>query len=145
MLQNDNLTEVADYTAYDAATNILKYQDMAAFSEKYRFDIGTAADQSVYGIVTANGTKASTVTYANGVSTGYSITTPSFKTAGASAYVLAMINLIKISLRRIKPSLITTPQRFFPILMRQIRIIILLSAAHTPLNLMLSLTTVLQP
>lgn len=86
---NDNLTEVADYTAYDAATNILKYQDMAAFSAKYRFDIGTVADQSIYGIVTANGTKASTVTYANGVSAGYSITTPSFKTAGASAYVLA--------------------------------------------------------
>lgn len=86
---NDNLTEVADYTAYDAATNILKYQDMAAFSEAYRFNIGTAADQSIYGIVTANGTKASNVTYANGVSAGYSITTPSFKTAGASAYVLA--------------------------------------------------------
>ncbi len=86
---NDNLAVVADYTAYNAAVNVLKYQDMAAFTEDYRANIGTSADQSVYGVVTANGTKDSTVTYANGVSEGYSITTPSYTSAGASAYVLA--------------------------------------------------------
>ncbi len=86
---NDNLAEVADYSAYNAAVNVLKYQDMAAFTEAYRANIGTSADQSVYGVVTANGTKDATVTYANGVSNSYSISTPSYSSAGASAYVLA--------------------------------------------------------
>lgn len=86
---NGNLAAVADYSAYNAAVNVLKHQDMAAFTEEYRANIGTDADQSVYGVVTANGTKDATVTYANGVSTGCSITTPSYKSAGASAYVLA--------------------------------------------------------
>ena len=69
-----------DYTAYNAATDLLKYQDVAAFAA------GSSA--SVYETIREQGTKDASVTYNNGVGTNGSavIATPAYNGV-ATAYV----------------------------------------------------------
>ena len=75
----------ADYTAYNAATELLKYQDVGAFTDNY-----INSDSSVYGKVKSEGTKDTSITYANGVPDSDSVTctTPEFKGV-ESAYINA--------------------------------------------------------
>lgn len=68
-----NLKAPADYTAYDATTELLKYQDMAAFTDDY-----LNSGSSVYDLVEAQGTKDAQATYSNGVSTGKTVETPTY-------------------------------------------------------------------
>lgn len=83
---NGALAKVAaDYDAYDATTTLLKYQDMAAFTDTY-----LKSDRSVYALVAEQGTKDAEVTYSNGVSAGKTVSTPNYSTqSGENAYVTA--------------------------------------------------------
>lgn len=87
-LENTNsaLAKVApDYTAYNATTELLKYQDMAAFTDDY-----LNSGSSVYDLVEAQGTKDAQATYSNGVSTGKTVDTPTYTDGLAeNAYVSA--------------------------------------------------------
>lgn len=82
-VQNYNILAPADYSVYDAATNLLKYQDVAAFTENY-----LNSENSVYSRVKADGTKDTSITYANGVESAKGITCVTPEYSGVeSAYV----------------------------------------------------------
>lgn len=77
-----NLDTCADYTAYNATTDLLKYQDVGAFSDTY-----LTSEGSVYSQVAVQGTKDLRVTYANGVASGVTCTTPAYN-GTQTAYVM---------------------------------------------------------
>lgn len=80
----DQLAAPADYSAYDAAAELLKYQDIAAFTDDY-----ISSESSVYGIIGKQGTKDEVVNYSNGAATadgGITINTPAYD-GSATAYV----------------------------------------------------------
>ena len=84
---NNALAKVAaDYDAYDATTTLLKYQDMAAFTDKY-----LESESSVYALVAQQGTRDAQVTYSNGVSTGKTVNTPAYSEdqSAPTAYITA--------------------------------------------------------
>ena len=79
----NQLTEPVDYSAYDATTELLKYQDVNAFKD--------AEADEVYTEIREQGTKDATVTYYNGVassSEGVQVDTPAYNDE-ATAYVVA--------------------------------------------------------
>lgn len=85
---NAGTLPVVDYTAYNATTDLLKYQDIAAFTDAY---IGTL-ESSVYSIIRNQGTQDSSVTYASGLEGVSSITCttlPYSSGSGEKAYVSA--------------------------------------------------------
>lgn len=79
--RQEKLDPVADYSAYNATTDLLKYQDVGAFSDEY-----LTSEDSVYSQVALQGTKDFRVTYKNGVASGVTCTTPSYN-GNQTAYV----------------------------------------------------------
>lgn len=82
------LDKVADYSAYNATTDLLKYQDIAAFTDEY---ISTL-ESSVYAVIAEQGTEDKSVTYASGLEGVESIvcTTPEYVSSeDEKAYVSA--------------------------------------------------------
>lgn len=79
--RQENLDTCADYTAYNATTDLLKYQDVGAFSDAY-----LTSEGSVYSQIAVQGTNALRVTYANGVASGVTCTTPAYN-GTQTAYV----------------------------------------------------------
>lgn len=87
-LVNTELKEVADYDAYNAATELLKYQDVGAFTDDYLNSEN--GEESVYGLVRDEGTQESTAVYSNGADADGSISvdTKAWSEAdGEKAYV----------------------------------------------------------
>ncbi len=79
------LAAVADYTVYDAATDLLNYQDLGAFAD-------TEAKDAVFGILDEQGIKYGDKTYSTGVSASDSATVNTAEyVAGAEekAYVVS--------------------------------------------------------
>lgn len=76
-----------DYDAYNSATELLKYQDIGAFTSEYIND-----SSSPYGVVTSQGTKESYVKYDIGadVNSPIECTTPAYSSSNADekAYVV---------------------------------------------------------
>lgn len=79
--RQEKLDPVADYSAYNATTDLLKYQDVGAFSDEY-----LTSEGSVYNQVAVQGTKDFRVTYKNGVASGVTCTTPAYN-GSQTAYV----------------------------------------------------------
>lgn len=87
-LVNTELKEVADYDAYNAATELLKYQDVGAFTDDYLNSEN--GEESVYGLLRDEGTQESTAVYSNGADADGSISvdTKAWSEAdGEKAYV----------------------------------------------------------
>lgn len=86
-LVNTQLKEVADYDAYNAATELLKYQDIAAFTDDYiANNLG-----EVFAKISEQGTQDAQVTYASGLEgvSSKTIETPAYvANAGEKAYVV---------------------------------------------------------
>ena len=68
-LENSGLSEPADYSAYDDAAELLKYQDVGAFTDTY-----LNSPDSVYSLISTQGSKDTLYTYSNGVSSGDGVT-----------------------------------------------------------------------
>lgn len=83
----NELKEPADYDAYNSATELLKYQDIGAFTSAYIND-----SSSPYGVVTAQGTKESYVKYDIGaeVNSPIECSTPAYNSLSSveKAYVV---------------------------------------------------------
>ena len=81
------LKEPVDYDAYNSATELLKYQDIGAFTSEYIND-----PSSPFGVVTSQGTKESYVKYDIGadVNSPIECTTPAYSSSNADekAYVV---------------------------------------------------------
>lgn len=81
------LKEPVDYDAYNSATELLKYQDIGAFTSEYIND-----PSSPFGVVTSQGTKESYVKYDIGadVNSPIECTTPAYSSLNADekAYVV---------------------------------------------------------
>ncbi len=85
---NAALAAPADYAAYDAAVDLLKYQDVGAFTDTY-----LNSDTSVYGLIRSEGTKNKTATYANGAtSQNVLCETPAYN-GTQTAYVTADVDV----------------------------------------------------
>lgn len=87
-LVNTQLKEVADYDAYNAATELLKYQDVGAFTDDYLNSEN--GEESVYGLLRDEGTQEATAVYTNGADADGSISvdTKAWSEAdGEKAYV----------------------------------------------------------
>lgn len=87
-LVNTELKEVADYDAYNAATELLKYQDVGAFTDDYLNSEN--GEESVYGLLRDEGTQEATAVYTNGADADGSISvdTKAWSEAdGEKAYV----------------------------------------------------------
>lgn len=87
-LVSTTLNEVADYSAYNATTELLKYQDIAAFTDGYLSEL----ESSVYAKIAEQGTQDKSVTYSSGLEGVNSIvcTTPEYVSNDAEkAYVSA--------------------------------------------------------
>lgn len=86
-LVNTQLKEVADYDAYNATTELLKYQDIAAFTDDYiANNLG-----EVFAKISEQGTQDAQVTYASGLEgvSSKTIETPAYvANAGEKAYVV---------------------------------------------------------
>ena len=86
-VENTELVPVADYSAYNATTELLKYQDIAAFNDEY---INETLGE-VLETISEQGTQDASVTYASGLEDVNSVTcnTPVYESvSGENAYVV---------------------------------------------------------
>ena len=85
--------EVGDYSAYDAALENLKFQDIGAFSSAYL----SSAD-SIFAKLRAKGVNATTLSFGVGVETPQVVTTPAYDYAGSTKeipYVIYQGQVVK--------------------------------------------------